>query len=147
MEALFLKLVNMSITASWLVLVIIAVRLIFKKAPKWILCLLWGLVAFRLICPFSIESSLSLIPDAEPLSQETSYSSETVKQAHGDILDSEGNVILERHPAANGDILDAEGVHQETQHQSASAKFQYTEYRLEHHAHRDAEAGRLDEGY
>ena len=108
MEALFLKLVNMSITASWLVLAIIAVRLIFKNAPKWILCLLWGLVAVRLICPFSIESSLSLIPDAEPLSQQTSYSSETVKQANGDILDSEGNIILEQHPAANGDILDSE---------------------------------------
>ena len=67
MEALFLKLVNMSITASWLVLAIIAVRLIFKKAPKWILCLLWGLVAFRLIFPFSVESSMSLIPSAEPL--------------------------------------------------------------------------------
>ena len=109
MEAIFLKLVNMSITASWLVLAIIAVRLIFKKAPKWILCLLWGLVAFRLICPFSIESSLSLIPDSEPLSQEYVYTTETVKPAHGDILDSEGNVILEQHPAANGDFLDAEG--------------------------------------
>ena len=109
MEALFLKLVNMSITASWLVLAVIAVRLIFKKAPKWILCLLWGLVAFRLVCPFSIESRLSLIPDIEPLAEETAYTSETVKQAHGDILDSEGNVILERHPVANGDILDSEG--------------------------------------
>ena len=109
MEALFLKLVNMSITASWLALAIIAVRLIFKKAPKWILCLLWGLVAFRLVCPFSIESRLSLIPDIEPLAEETAYTSETVKQAHGDILDSEGNVILERHPVANGDILDSEG--------------------------------------
>ena len=109
METLFLKLVNMSITASWLVLAVIAVRLIFKKAPKWILCLLWGLVAFRLICPFSIESSLSLIPDSEPLSQEYVYTTEAVKPAHGDILDSEGNVILEQHPAANGDILDAEG--------------------------------------
>ena len=109
MEALFLKLVNMSITASWLVLAIIAVRLVFKKAPKWILCLLWGLVAFRLICPFSIESSLSLIPDIEPLAEETAYTSETVKQAHGEILDSKGNVIVERHPAANGDILDSEG--------------------------------------
>ena len=109
MEALFLKLVNMSITASWLVLAIIAVRLIFKKAPKWIFCLLWGLVAFRLVCPFSIESGLSLIPDAEPLSQESAYTSETVKQAHGEILDSEGNVIVQRNPAANGDILDFKG--------------------------------------
>ena len=109
MEALFLKLVNMSITASWLVLAIIAVRLVFKKAPKWILCLLWGLVAVRLICPFSIESSLSLIPDPEPLSHEQVYITETVKQAHGEILDSEGNVIVERHPAVNGDILNSEG--------------------------------------
>ena len=109
MEAIFLKLVNMSITASWLVLAIIAVRLIFKKAPKWILCLLWGLVAFRLVCPFSIESGLSLIPDAEPLSQESAYTPETGKQAHGDILDSEGNVIVERNLAAKGDILDSEG--------------------------------------
>ena len=45
MEAVFLKLVNMSITASWLVLAIIAVRLIFTRMPKWILCLRWGLVA------------------------------------------------------------------------------------------------------
>ena len=109
METLFLKLVNMSITASWLVLAVIAIRLIFKKAPKWILCLLWGLVAFRLICPFSIESSLSLIPDAEPLSQETIYAPETTRQAHGDILDSEGNVLVSRVPAARGEILDAEG--------------------------------------
>lgn len=109
MEAVFLKLVNMSITASWLVLAIIAIRLIFTRTPKWILCLLWGLVAFRLICPFSIESSMSLIPDAEPLSQETVYTAETVKQAHGEILDAEGNVIVERQPAANGDILDSEG--------------------------------------
>ena len=109
MEAIFLKLVNMSITASWLVLAIIAVRLIFKKAPKWILCLLWGLVAFRLICPFSIESSLSLIPDSEPLSQETIYAPETTRQAHGDILDSEGNVLVSRIPAARGEILDAQG--------------------------------------
>ena len=109
MEAIFLKLVNMSITASWLVLAVIAVRLIFKKAPKWILCLLWGLVAFRLICPFSIESSLSLIPDSEPLSQETIYAPETTRQAHGDILDSEGNVLVNRIPAARGEILDAQG--------------------------------------
>lgn len=57
METIFLKLVNMSIPATWLVLAIIAVRLIFKKAPKWILCLLWGLVAVRLICPFSVKAA------------------------------------------------------------------------------------------
>ena len=83
MNELFLKIINMSITASWLVLAVIAVRLVFQKTPKWILCLFWGLVAVRLICPFSIESRLSLIPDTEQLLQDVAYSAETVKQARG----------------------------------------------------------------
>ena len=62
MSAVFLKLVNMSITASWLILAVIIARLLLKKAPKWITCLLWGLVAVRLVFPFSIESAISLIP-------------------------------------------------------------------------------------
>lgn len=110
MEDLFLKLVNMSVTASWLVLAVIAVRLLFKKTPKWILCLLWGLVAFRLVCPVSIESRLSLIPDTEPVSQTVVYTAEPGKQAGGEILDSEGNTVVERHPpAARGEVLDADG--------------------------------------
>lgn len=70
MEALFLKLVNLSITATYLALAVILLRLIFKKAPKWISCVLWGLVAVRLIFPFSIESVLSLIPSSEPIPQD-----------------------------------------------------------------------------
>ena len=62
MSEAFLKLVNMSISASWLVLAVLALRLILKKAPKWVHVLLWGIVALRLICPFTIESALSLIP-------------------------------------------------------------------------------------
>ncbi len=65
MSAVFLKLLNLSITASWLILAVILVRVLFKKAPKWISCVLWGLVALRLICPFSWESALSLIPSRE----------------------------------------------------------------------------------
>ncbi len=110
MNELFLKIVNMSITASWLVLAVIAVRLVFRKTPKWILCFFWGLVAVRLICPFSVESSLSLIPDTEQLSQNVSYIEETGKQARGDIPDSEGNVIPERHQTVHrGEILDSDG--------------------------------------
>ena len=95
MEAIFLKLVNMSITASWLVLAIIVVRLIFKKAPKWILCLLWGLVAFRLICPFSIESAMSLIPSAEPLPQEIIYKAEPQVHSGVPMIDNTANPVLE----------------------------------------------------
>lgn len=67
MTELFLEVVNLSISAGWLVLAILLVRLILKKAPKWVNVLLWGIVAVRLICPFSIESVLSLIPSAETI--------------------------------------------------------------------------------
>ena len=65
MTSVFLHLLNMSITAGWLVLAVILLRLVFRRAPKWIHCLLWVLVAVRLLCPVSIESVLSLIPSAE----------------------------------------------------------------------------------
>ncbi len=62
MMTLFLQIVTMSITASWLVMVIALIRLIFLKAPKSIICFLWLFVAIRLVLPFSFESSFSLIP-------------------------------------------------------------------------------------
>lgn len=65
---IFLKIVNMSISAGWIVLIVLLLRCLLKKAPKWITVLLWGIVAVRLICPFSIESILSLIPSAETVS-------------------------------------------------------------------------------
>ncbi|MBO5195609.1 MAG: hypothetical protein J6C03_00765 [Clostridia bacterium] len=70
MESIFIKLLNMSISAGWLVLVVIAVRFLFKKAPKWVMCLLWAMVALRLVFPFSIESALSLIPSTETVPDE-----------------------------------------------------------------------------
>ena len=68
MSGIFLKLLNLSISASWLVLVVLALRLVLKRAPKWVNVLLWGMVALRLMLPFSIESALSLIPSAETVS-------------------------------------------------------------------------------
>lgn len=63
MNELFLKIVNMSISASCVILTVLILRLLLKKAPKWVNVLLWGFVALRLLIPFSIESNLSLIPD------------------------------------------------------------------------------------
>lgn len=63
MQELFLELVQLSLTGSLFVLAVILVRIIFRKAPKWLFCLLWGVVALRLICPISVESELSLVPD------------------------------------------------------------------------------------
>ena len=67
MNELFLKIINMSISASWLILAVLILRLVLKKAPKWVNILLWGIVAVRLICPLSFESALSLIPSSETI--------------------------------------------------------------------------------
>ena len=67
MNMIFLKIVNMSIMASWLILAVILIRLLLKKAPRWITCALWALVAVRLLLPFSFESALSIIPSSETI--------------------------------------------------------------------------------
>ena len=67
MSNLFITLLNMSIAAGWLILAVVVLRFLLKKAPRWISCVLWALVGIRLVCPFSPESVLSLIPSAETL--------------------------------------------------------------------------------
>ena len=62
MTELFTKILNMSLSASALVFIVLFLRLILCKAPKWINVLLWGMVALRLVCPFSIESDFSQVP-------------------------------------------------------------------------------------
>ena len=62
MSKLFLTVLNMSLTASYVILFVIAIRFLLKKAPKFISYALWGVVAFRLIIPFSFESIFSLMP-------------------------------------------------------------------------------------
>lgn len=76
MEAVFLKLVNQSIAAGWLVLAVVVLRLVLRRAPRWSFCLLWGLVALRLLWPFSVESALSLVPSARTLPPEILYTAE-----------------------------------------------------------------------
>ena len=76
MSELFLSVLNMSLTASYVILFVILVRLLLKKAPKFISYALWGVVAFRLIIPFSFESMFSLIPwnrNVVTISQEIIY--------------------------------------------------------------------------
>ncbi len=70
METVFLKLLNISITAGWLVLAVLLLRIPLKKAPKWIRGVLWGFVGLRLILPFSFESALSLVPSKETFPEE-----------------------------------------------------------------------------
>ena len=78
MGDIFLKLLNMSITASWIILAVLGIRLLFRRIPKWISCLLWGVVAIRLIFPFSIESAFSLQLSAEPIRTSTMVEGELI---------------------------------------------------------------------
>ena len=74
MGTVFIKVLNLSITAGWLVLAVILLRLIFRKGPKWIFCILWALVGIRLLLPVSFESMFSLVPSAETVPEDIIYS-------------------------------------------------------------------------
>ena len=96
MNTVFLKLFNMSIMAGWLILAVIAFRFLFKKAPRWIFCVFWALVAIRLVCPATIESVWSVIPSAETIS--TSGETATpVVQSGVQIVDRVANRYIGEH--------------------------------------------------
>ena len=101
MAAVFLKLLNLSISASWLVLAVLVLRLVSKRSPKWINVLLWGIVALRLVLPFSIESALSLIPSAETVSPVAVQSAPAPTITSGvSVIDNAVNPSLSEHFAA-----------------------------------------------
>lgn len=95
MAEAFLTVLNRSLSAGWLVLAVIAARFALKKAPKWVMVLLWGLVALRLLCPFSLESSLSLIPDAQPVSPEMVWDTAPAMEIDPDATEPTVSPILE----------------------------------------------------
>ena len=70
MSGLFLKLLNMSISASVLIVVVVLARCLLRRSPKWIHCILWALVGIRLLCPFQLETTFSLAPNAQVVSIE-----------------------------------------------------------------------------
>ncbi|MBP5471747.1 MAG: transcriptional regulator, partial [Lachnospiraceae bacterium] len=84
MSDVFIKILNMSLSASWLILAVIVLRFLLRKAPKWSMCLLWALAAIKLVIPFSPESVLSLIPSNEVIPQ---------------------NITMESHPHINSGIV------------------------------------------
>ncbi len=78
MEAVFLKILHMSLTATWLALAVMLLRPLLKKAPKWITVAMWALVGIRLICPFAMESALSLTPDTETVVADFVYAQQDI---------------------------------------------------------------------
>ena len=70
---MFISIVNASIAASWLIAAVIALRLVLKKAPRWITCALWALVGLRLVLPFSLESIFSIVPSGQTIPATIEY--------------------------------------------------------------------------
>ena len=95
MEALFVNVLNMSITAGYVVIAVVLLRLLLRKAPKRYLCLLWGLVAFRLLCPFSVESVLSLIPSATTVTPDIFYENVPQIQSGIGVVNQMVNPVME----------------------------------------------------
>ncbi len=89
MAEVFVKLLNMSITAGWLVLAVLILRKLFKKAPKTIICVLWAIVVVRLLCPVSFESVYSLIPTTEAVPESAAYINEPVMRSQLIVSNSE----------------------------------------------------------
>lgn len=96
MDAVFQTVLKMSLSASVLAATVMLLRLVLKKAPKWIACCLWALVALRLLCPVSPESSLSLMPDTEPVTQQVMALQPTVSSSN--IMQQENGQPVEIQP-------------------------------------------------
>ena len=94
MEAIFLRILNMSISAGWLIAFVFVLRLLFEKLPKSFNYILWTLVAIRLICPFTIESVLSLVPSSEVVPKEIMYSRTPEVETGIDAVDTVLNPVI-----------------------------------------------------
>lgn len=102
MADVFYKILQMSISASWLILAIVVLRIFMKKVPRKIICFLWALVAIRLVCPFAIESRFSLIPDTQGIF--TDYENQLENAGTDNV-----NAGLQDMSGAVGGALDNEG--------------------------------------
>lgn len=94
MDELFLTVLNQSISASWLILAVLLCRLILKSAPRWVSVLLWGIVALRLLCPFSFESTWSLIPSAETVPMQIALDNQPTVHTGLPVVDHMINPII-----------------------------------------------------
>ena len=94
MEKMFLNLVNVSVNSCWLILAVLILRLVLKKAPKTIICALWAVVGLRLLLPFTFELPVSLIPSAEVFPEEFLYAAEPKINTGFDEVDNILNPVI-----------------------------------------------------
>lgn len=97
MERFFLELLNRAICAGWLVIVILILRAVLKKVPKWMRCVLWGMVAVRLLVPLQIESPVSLIPSAQTVSPDIMYAEKPEIHTGIGVMNATINPVISHH--------------------------------------------------
>ena len=105
MDALFLTILNMSITAGWIILAIMLLRILLKAAPKWIRCALWVLAAIRLICPRLPECRISLIPSADTITPNIIYSLTPAVNSGVTLIDRTVNPVISAFTPSPGDSV------------------------------------------
>lgn len=105
MDEVFIKIFNMSLVSLWLILAVIILRLFLKKSPKWIRCVLWAMVAVRLIIPFSFESGFSLVPNAQALNESSYSSTSYISSDIGDVMENLSADSVEQTENTFPDIL------------------------------------------
>lgn len=94
MERLFLAVLNQAYAASWVILGILLLRVLLRRAPRRMVCALWAFAALRLICPFSISSALSLLPNAAPIPADIAMQAEPAVQTGIQAVDSSMNPLM-----------------------------------------------------
>lgn len=101
MNALFLKVFNLSIAAGWIAIIIILLHPFLKKAPKKAACFMWAIVAARLLLPFSVESAFSLIPSINTVPDSILYDSSPIINSGIEIIDKAVNPSISKSLAPN----------------------------------------------
>lgn len=109
-SACFPKLLNMSLTASVVIVFVLLLRFLLKKAPKIISYALWGLVLFRLLCPISLESGLSLFGLVHAPVTPSGTLTSSIEYIPGDLVQAESpSVVL---PAPDAEETTSQGMEQ-----------------------------------
>ena len=97
MEKVFITFLNMGLTATWIVLAVLAVRALCHKAPKALTVCLWALVGLRLVCPVLVESILSLIPSGAIISPDILLAERPSIYTGVSMLNSTINPLISEH--------------------------------------------------
>lgn len=105
MDSLFIDIMNNAIVASWLIVAIIILRLVLKKVPKWIHCLLWGLVAIKLLIPVNIESPFGILPSTKPISHDITVAEVPAVDTVATGIDGNINFVLAENLSGDNNAL------------------------------------------